>query len=156
MAYHNKSLLLPYYKQTHRQRFMKNIRIVLFFCAICIGMSMTAQEKNTDKGVYLAGVAASFTDTLVYITDVQYLPEATLNEKGLLVDRTLYSGRLKNFVEEEDGIGGKTASVFYHRKKKALEKKMRKIRKKYEKSRILVVHNVPNAFRFDKEIIVQE
>ena len=72
------------------------MRYTKFFCFLFMMVvavsAFSKQPKDKNKyGVYLAGVSASFTDSLVYFTDVQYLDSAAVDSKGLLVGRALYS-----------------------------------------------------------------
>ena len=72
------------------------MRYTKFFCFLLMmvfaASAFSKQPKDKNKyGVYLAGVSASFTDSLVYFTDVQYLDSAAVDDKGMLVGRALYS-----------------------------------------------------------------
>ncbi len=129
---------------------MKNIKAIVLLFAFSLCAISFAQSKKEAKGVYLFGVAGSFTDSIVYVTDVQFVADAQLDNKGLLMERAVYSNRLKSFVEQEDGLSGRTAAVFYHKKKSSLEKKLKKIKGKYRKSKVLILHEVPAEFKFEK------
>ena len=68
---------------------MRTFRLLTFLLAAALVIPSFARKKKdkNDYGVWLAGVAASFTDSLVYITDIQYLDSAYYNTKGLLSQR---------------------------------------------------------------------
>ena len=57
-------------------------------------------KKDHSKTVYAFGIAASFTDTVVYFTDIQILDSAKVSKEGFLTHRDLYSYQLKNYVED--------------------------------------------------------
>ena len=82
------------------------MRYTKFFCFLLMmvfaASAFSKRPKDKNKyGVYLAGVSASFTDSLVYFTDVQYLDSAAVDDKGLLVGRALYSIQLKDYLEQK-------------------------------------------------------
>lgn len=52
-------------------------------------------EKDHSKPVYAFGISASFTDTVVYFTDIQILDSAKVSKEGFLAHRELYSYQLK-------------------------------------------------------------
>ena len=110
-------------------------------------------RKNKDKrhyGVYISGASASFTDSLIYFTDIQYLDSASLNDKGLLDGRSQYSIQLKDYLESRMDGKNRTCFIFFHRKKKNLQKEMSKLRQKYQKNSTLVVKEVNPDFKFEK------
>ena len=63
---------------------MKLTKILCFLVAAVAAVTVFAkQPKNKTKyGVYVAGVSASFTDSLVYMTDIQYVDSASLDKNG--------------------------------------------------------------------------
>lgn len=113
------------------------MRYTKFFCFLFMMVvavsAFSKQPKDKNKyGVYLAGVSASFTDSLVYFTDVQYLDSAAVDSKGLLVGRALYSIQLKDYLEQKQNGKNRTCFIFFSRKKKkcaeGIEKDEGKIR----------------------------
>ena len=52
-------------------------------------------KKTILKQVYAFGISASFTDTVVYFTDIQILDSAKVSKKVSLTHRELYSYQLK-------------------------------------------------------------
>ena len=72
---------------------MKYIKLICLLLIASFVLPAMAR-KNKDKrhyGVYISGASASFTDSLIYFTDIQYLDSASLNDKGLLDGRSQYS-----------------------------------------------------------------
>lgn len=131
--------------------------IAIVLLASITFISAKKKDKAPVRGIYMAGVAASFTDTLVFITDAQYVQGAVVNGKGLLEERNQYSNQLKDYVEERDGLGGRTACVFFATDEKKLQKKMTKVRSKYQKSQVLIIKNLPSTeFQFKKATLQEE
>ncbi len=131
---------------------MRSTKIVCFFFMALLAVSAVGkQPKDKNKyGVYLAGVSASFTDSLVYFTDVQYLDSAAVDGNGMLVARSAYSFQLKDFLEREEGGTNRTCFMFFNRKKKNLQKEIDKLKEKYKKGGSLVLLNVSPDFKFEK------
>ncbi|MBQ2044509.1 MAG: hypothetical protein II261_06710, partial [Bacteroidaceae bacterium] len=62
----------------------------LLMCAMAMAI-VTAKTKEPVKGVYMYGMATSLMDSVVYITDIQYVDKAVLNAKtSFLEARTMY------------------------------------------------------------------
>ena len=98
----------------------------------------------------LAGVSASFTDSLVYFTDVQYLDSAAVDDKGMLIGRALYSIQLKDYLEQKQNGKNRTCFMFFSRKKKNVQKELKKLKEKYTKGGSLFLQDVNAEFKFEK------
>ena len=124
------------------------MRYTKFFCFLLMmvfaASAFSKQPKDKNKyGVYLAGVSASFTDSLVYFTDVQYLDSAA-------VDRALYSIQLKDYLEQKQDGKNRTCFMFFSRKKKNVQKELKKLKEKYTKGGSLFLQDVNAEFKFEK------
>lgn len=131
---------------------MRLIRLLCFVFAVSIVVGVTA-KKSKDKnkyGVYMAGVSASFTDSLVYFTDIQFLDSAVVDGKGFLVGRSQYSVQLKDYLETKQGEKNRTCFMFYNLKKNKLQKELLKLKDKYKKGNSLVLKDVNPEFKFEK------
>lgn len=131
---------------------MRLIRLLCFVFAVSIVVGVTA-KKSKDKnkyGVYMVGVSASFTDSLVYFTDIQYLDSAMVDGKGFLVGRSQYSVQLKDYLETKQGEKNRTCFMFYNLKKNKLQKELLKLKDKYKKGNSLVLKDVNPEFKFEK------
>lgn len=106
-------------------------------------------KKEKDKPVYVYGIAASFLDTVVYITDVQMVDSVKL-EKGLFPHWSAYSYQLKNYLEQTEGSPNRTCAIYYSENKKKLEKEALKLKNKYLKKKILIKSVNPEQFKFRK------
>lgn len=131
------------------------MRYTKFFCFLLMmvfaASAFSKQPKDKNKyGVYLAGVSASFTDSLVYFTDVQYLDSAAVDDKGMLVGRALYSIQLKDYLEQKQNRKNRTCFMFFSRKKKNVQKELKKLKEKYTKGGSLFLQDVNAEFKFEK------
>lgn len=129
---------------------MKYVKILLavgLVFGICSGFTM----KEKYKQVYAFGVAASFTDSVVYYTDIQLLDSAKVTKEGFLVHRDLYSYQLKNYLENGQLQQNSTCMIYFSEKKAKLEKEAAKVLAKYKKSKNVVLRRVDSAeFKFTK------
>ncbi|WP_177601248.1 hypothetical protein [uncultured Phocaeicola sp.] len=134
---------------------MRYTRFLCFFLMSVLAVSAFSKKpKDKNKyGVYLAGVSASFTDSLVYFTDIQRVDSAALDEKGLLVGRSQYSLQLKDYLEQHEEGTNRTCFMFFNTKKKKLEKEIHKLKVKYQKGNTLVLKDLGSSFRFEKAVV---
>lgn len=118
--------------------------------AVSMVVGATAKKSKDKYGVYMAGVSASFTDSLIYFTDIQYLDSAMVDGKGFLVGRSQYSVQLKDYLETKEGGKNRTCFMFFNVKKNKLEKEISKLREKYKKGNNMVIKSVNPEFKFEK------
>ncbi len=113
---------------------------------------VAAADKPVQRCVYVFGFAASFTDSIAYITDIQALDTAYVHKNGFLADRSLYSMQLNNFLLTDQHRDNMTCMVFFNAKKSKLEKKFLKVRKKYRADHAVVLSPLgSDVFRFKCE-----
>lgn len=82
----------------------------------------------------MAGVSASFVDSLVYFTDIQNVKGVTLNKQGLLLNRSTFSDQLDYYLEGNLQLKDRVCFIYYARQKEKLEKSLKKIKAKYQGS----------------------
>lgn len=129
---------------------LKTKWICLLLAAAMITPAFARKKKDkTDYGVYIAGAAASFSDSLVFFTDIQRVDSASLNSKGMLNGRAQYSRQLKEHLESTQQLQHRTCFVFFNKKKQRLQKEIDKVRRNYQKGGRLTVKEV-NGFQFRK------
>lgn len=82
-------------------RFLRYLTAVAFLAC----MALPASAKMVDK-VYVFGLAASFNDSLVYITDIFEVDSAYIedNRTHFLLNRGDYSYQLRNYFRQK-GMG---------------------------------------------------
>lgn len=141
------------FAHSFKQYTMRTIKLlcILLMATTVLPVLARKHKDNNKYGVYLAGVSASFSDSLVYFTDIQYVDSASFDPKGLLNGRAQYSLQLKDYLEQKENLKNRTCFMFFKKKKKQLDKEMRKLRQKYQKGNTLVIKDLPD-FKFTKAI----
>ena len=130
---------------------MRYTRFLCVLLAAAFTLSLMAKKpKDKNKyGVYLVGVSASFSDSLVYFTDVQFVDSASIDKKGLLTGRARYSEQLSEFMDKQ-GKPRRTCFIFFDEKQKSLLKDVNKLKHKYNKEGGVSIQNVDSSFKFTK------
>lgn len=91
------------------------MRFIKIFCSLFVVLilcSAFSLKGNKTKAVYIVGVSASFTDSLIYFTDIQLLDSVKLDNNKLLPQRSHYSYQLKNYLEGQEGLVNRTCFVY--------------------------------------------
>lgn len=130
---------------------MKSVKLLCPLFAVLVLCSAFSLKGNKNKEVYIVGVSASFTDSLVYFTEVQVLDSVSLDNNRMLPNRSHYSYQLKNYLEQQEGLENRTCFVYFSTRRATLEKTVTKLKGKYQKGKTMLIRQVnPNAFRFTK------
>lgn len=107
---------------------------------VCGVGCLTASAKVERTKVYMFGFSASFTDSLVYMTDIQELDSAWINSKSdFLIDRPIYSDQFQTYLKDKIGVEECTSVIFFNTKRKKLEEEFKKVKKRYEADPLLVM-----------------
>lgn len=126
-------------------KFLVSLLVVLMVCT-----ASTLEDKK--KGMYIVGVSASFTDSLIYFTDVQFVDSVTLNSEKLLSNRSQYSEQLEDYLKMREGGKNRTCFIYYNKKKASLEKMVKKMKEKYQKDGKSILKETGSDFKFTKAI----
>lgn len=129
---------------------MKNIKILGALLLVFIMCSAFSMKKKDDKQVYIAGVSASFKDSLVYFTDIQLVDSVILDKNKMLPQRQQYSYQLKTYLESKLGQSNRTCFIYFDSNKTKLEKSIKKMKVKYQKSGKSIIRQVDSEFKFTK------
>ena len=124
---------------------MKIIR--LFTLALVLtAFAVTAQAKPIQPDhVYMFGLAGSFKDSVVYITEIEDVKGAWIDSKNkFLLSRDSYSYQLKQHMTDQYQQPDRVCVVFYATSKKKIEKILKKLRKKYKE-----LTTLPTEFHFE-------
>ncbi|MBR2101948.1 MAG: hypothetical protein IJ928_04255 [Prevotella sp.] len=110
----------------------------LFFsilAAFCLcAVYCDAQSNYVRQKIYAFGFAASFNDSVVYVTDIQEIDSAWVeNKTGFLVSRSNYSLQLREYLAEKRHEPNRTCIITYATKRKDIDKKYLKLKSKYTK-----------------------
>ena len=130
--------------------------LLLATCLLALTILPT-RAKVVQKPVYIFGYAISLLDSVVYLTDVQRLDSAFVDEKThFLMDRVLYATQLQFHLEEYTGKKNLTCTVLFDEKKTRAEKKLSKVRKKQQALSFVRLTAMPDAdFRFHAEQYIE-
>lgn len=109
-------------------RFLKYIVLTLL---VCVAMGAEAKTVKA-RHMYIFGFAASFKDSVVYMTEIQDVQGAMYEKKTkFLLGRDSYSDQLKAHFKEKMQLSDRICMVMFSTSKKKAEKKYMKLRKKY-------------------------
>ena len=120
-------------------RMFKCLAALLLVFTLCSAFSL---KKKAPKQVYLMGVSISFSDSLVYLTDVQLMPDVKLTKEGFLPQRDDYSYQLRNYLESKDGNRNHTCITYFSVDKAKLQKKASQMTKRYMSDHSVVIQNL--------------
>ena len=103
--------------------------------------SVGAYAAKKPKTVYVMGVSFSFSDSVVYFTEVQKMDSIVFREDhNFLPDRQHYSYELSNFMANNENMPGRTSALFYAEKLSKLRKQEAKLKKKLLKKNKTVLY----------------
>lgn len=107
---------------------IKHKRLAGLLLAILCAITVQAKKQE----VYIFGVATSFNDSTVCITEIQYIPDAFTedNRSKFLVGRENYSYQLRDHLAAQ-GLANRTCATYWATSTKAIEKKYNKVIDKY-------------------------
>ena len=131
------------------------IPIFFILCLVLPGVAFAKignkkeTKKKIENNVYVWGVSLSFSDSLVYFTEIQYIDGAVIEDK-FLPNRHLYSYELKDYMSYEEGKPGRTSFVFFSSKRSKLEKKELKVKKRLVEREGKTVRYLGDKFKFSK------
>jgi len=126
---------------------MKFAKIALLIAVALVVCS----ASSTKKSVYAFGFSASFTDTIVYYTEIQALDSVKLDKNGFLPYREHYSYQLKNYLEYQKGEKNRTCMIYFSNNQAKLTKELNKLLGKYKKDKTTKVEELKKTeFSFKK------
>ena len=131
-------------------KFVKIFASLFLVFMVCSAFSLKGNKK--DMGMYMVGVSASFTDTLIYFTDIQHLDSVSLDKAKLLPLRGQYSDQLKDYLTNNLGLKDRTCFIYFDTKKSKLEKVMKKMKDNYKKEGKAVLKEIGPDFQFTKAV----
>ncbi len=130
---------------------MKYVKILFAIALVFTMCSAFSLKKDHSKPVYAFGISASFTDSVVYFTDIQILDSAKVSKEGFLTHRELYSYQLKNYLEDNQLQQNSTCMIYFSENRKKLEKEATKILNKYKRNKRITVSKIESEkFHFTK------
>lgn len=126
---------------------MKPIKYAI--CAAIMALALTnTQVQGKAKMVprlYMFGISASFTDSVIYFTDVQPVDSAWMEtKKNFLLGRDNYSLQLKRYLSQTLSMPNRTCIVFFGKKRSTVEKDYLKLKKQYTAANSRTKYDVRN------------
>ena len=111
---------------------MKTLKYMMLTLVLAT-MTTTAEAKLVCKDhMYMFGLAASFVDSTLYLTDIQDVVGAWYDTKDkALMGRDSYSFQLKEYMADKMGQTNRVCLVIFATTLKKVEKKYMKLKKKY-------------------------
>ena len=126
-------------------KYLKTTAALLLILLLGVTIKATAGNERVPK-IYAFGFAASFNDSTVYITDIQEIENVWVNEKNnFLLNRESYSNQLKEYLQSKNQRN-RTCIISYAFKRKDAEKKLLKMKKRYNAAnhyyvRVIILRN---------------
>lgn len=123
------------------------MRILFAIVALCAALQVSARDRQ--QSIYMFAYGTSFNDSTIYLSTVEVVKNATLEQKtNFLNNRLSYSNAFKQFLDVKYS-GIHTTAVFFNVKREKLEKMYLKIRRNTQKSGTMRLVEVPASdFRF--------
>lgn len=123
------------------------MRILFALVALCAALQVSARDRQ--QSIYMFAYGTSFNDSTIYLSTVEVVKNATLEQKtNFLNNRLSYSNTFKQFLDVKYS-GIHTTAVFFNVKREKLEKMYLKIRRNTQKSKAMRLVEVPvSDFRF--------
>lgn len=123
------------------------MRILFALVALCATLQVSARDRQ--QSIYMFAYGTSFNDSTIYLSTVEVVKNATLEQKtNFLNNRLSYSNAFKQFLDVKYS-GIHTTAVFFNVKREKLEKMYLKIRRNTQKGRTMRLVEVPASdFRF--------
>ena len=111
---------------------MKLLKCMLLVMVLTLTATKAEAKIVVAEHMYMFGFSASFTDSVLYITDIQDVPGVSYDSKTkFLMGREHYSSQLKEFLAEKKGQPNRICLVMFATSKKKAEKKYQNLKKKY-------------------------
>ena len=133
---------------------MKKIFSIIFIlCLVIPSLSFAKDGKTKERKkkvqteVYVWGVSLSFSDSVVYFTEIQHIEGAIIEDK-LLPNRHLYAYELKDYMSYEENMPGRTSFIYFSDKRSKLEKKEQKVKKRLVEGGEKTVRYLGDRFKF--------
>ena len=110
-----------------------------------------AQAQKEGEGVYVMGASLSFSDSIVYFTEIKLVEGVQLEKgTGFLPSRQHYSLELQEYMAAVEGMPGRTSVVLFAKSKSKLKKREASLKAKLKKRRSQEVRYLGEKFKFTR------
>ncbi len=124
-------------------------RLILVSLSLLLFVAVQAQKKG--DGVYVMGVSYSFSDSIAYFTEVQFMDSVALEKKTkFLPKRDIYSEELQTYMAIQENKPNRTSIVIFAKNKNKIKKREAKLKKRLENKRGLTVRYLGDKFHFTR------
>ena len=108
------------------------------------------QEKNSRQvDVYMYVASFSLLDSTLFVTDIQFVKDVTVNNKWFIKDRLAFEKQFTDYIVGKDVEGSyMTSLLFAEKEKKLIRKKARLIKRNKKKNGFKL--NEVSGFKFSK------
>ena len=125
--------------------------LLISFLALFAAVSAVQAKGDEEKTVYLLGASFSFSDSVVYFTEIMPVEGAKLDEKTkFLLHRQYYAYELKDYMNFQENMPGRTSVIYFSEKRSKLEKQAAKIKKRLVEKDGKTVRYLGDKFKFVK------
>ena len=132
----------------------KSLLILLIFLSAACSTVSAKGDKDKDKKeetVYLFGASFSLSDSVVYFTEIMPVDGAQLDKKTeFLLHRQYYAYELKDYMNFQENMPGRTSAVYFSTKRSKPEKTEAKLRKKLVEKDGKTIRYLGDKFKFVK------
>ena len=129
---------------------MKKSLLILFLAVTALCSTANA-KGDKDEVVYMFGASISFSDSVVYFTEIMPVEGATLDEKTkFLLHRQYYAYELKDYMNFQENKPGRTSMIYFSTKRQKLVKTEAKLKKKLVEKDKKTVRYLGDKFKFVK------
>lgn len=125
--------------------------ILIFFFSLAAVCSTANAKSDKDETIYLFGASFSFSDSVVYFTEIMPVDGAKLDKKTkFLLHRQYYAYELKDYMTFQENMPGRTSVIYFSKKRSKLAKTEAKIKKKLVEKQGKTVRYLGEKFKFVK------
>ena len=125
--------------------------LLIFFLAVFAAVSAVQAKGKEEKTVYIFGASFSFSDSVVYFTEIMPVEGAKLDAKTkFLLHRQYYAYELKDYMNFQENMPGRTSVIYFSEKRSKLEKQEAKIKKRLVEKEGKTVRYLGDKFKFVK------
>lgn len=124
---------------------------IIFVLAFFAAVSAVQAKGKEEKAVYMFGASFSFSDSVVYFTEIMPVEGAKLDTKTkFLLHRQYYAYELKDYMNFQENMPGRTSVIYFSEKRSKLEKQEAKIKKRLVEKEGKTVRYLGDKFKFVK------
>jgi hypothetical protein len=113
-------------------KIIKYILPLILVMVLVVGTTDIMAKRVKLPQIYMFGFSASFTDSIVYFTDVQAVENAWIDDSNdFLEGRGIYANQLKDYLADELQMPHRVCIIMYATKREDVEKKFLKLKRLY-------------------------